>query len=95
MHYNMRFVKPLDTQAVENACSLCDTIITVEDGTVIGGLHSAVSEYVAERGFNCKILKMGIPDKFIEQGSINDLLSECQYNTGDIYNLIEKSFKKV
>ncbi len=91
MHYNMRFVKPLDKDAVERACSLCGTIITVEDGTVVGGLHSAVSEYVAERGLDCKILKLGIPDRFVEQGSINDLMSECQYNTDDIYETVKKS----
>ncbi len=91
LHYNMRFLKPLDTDAVERACSLCDTIITVEDGTVVGGLHSAVSEYVAECGFNCKVLKLGIPDKFVEQGSINELMSECQYNTEDIYKVVKKS----
>ena len=58
----------------------------------MGGLHSAVSEYVAERGFNCRILKMGIPDRFVEQGKIDELLSECQYNTEDIRKIIEKSF---
>ena len=92
MHYNMRFLKPLDTEAINNACSVCDTIITVEDGTVVGGLHSAVSEYAAEHGFAGKILKMGIPDRFVEQGSINELLSECQYNTEDIYKIVKKSF---
>ncbi len=92
IHYNMRFLKPLDTEAIDRACSLCDTIITVEDGTVVGGLHSAVSEYVAERGFKCRILKMGIPDRFVEQGKIDELLSECQYNTEDIRKIIEKSF---
>ena len=92
MHYNMRFLKPIDTKALENACSLCETLITIEDGTVVGGLFSAVSEYAAETGFKGKIIKMGIPDKFIEQGSINQLMSECQYDTGDIYDMLKKSF---
>ena len=92
MHYNMRFLKPVDTKALENACSLCETLITIEDGTVVGGLFSAVSEYAAETGFKGKIIKMGIPDKFIEQGSINQLMSECQYDTGDIYDMLKKSF---
>jgi 1-deoxy-D-xylulose-5-phosphate synthase len=92
MHYNMRFLKPVDTQALEKVCSLCDTIITIEDGTVVGGLFSAVSEYASENGFKGKIIKMGIPDKFVEQGQINQLMSECQYDTGDIYDMLKKSF---
>ncbi len=92
LYYNMRFLKPIDTDAIDRACELCHTIITVEDGTVIGGLYGAVAEYVSGKGRNCKIIKMGIPDRFIEQGSVNELLSECQYNTEDIYSVIEKSF---
>ncbi len=95
MYYNMRFLKPIDTDAIDRACEKCHTIITVEDGTVIGGLYSAVAEYVASKGVDCKIIKLGIPDRFIEQGSVDELITECEYNTDDIYNVLEKSFKKV
>ncbi len=91
MHYDMRFLKPIDTDAIDRAAAQCSTIITVEDGTVVGGLHGAVSEYLAEKGFTGKILKCGIPDRFVEQGSIDQLMSECQYNTEDLQKNIEKS----
>ena len=94
MHYDMRFLKPIDTEAIEKACSECEILITIEDGTVVGGLHSAVSEYAVEKSFKGKIIKMGIPDKFIEQGTINQLMTECQYNTDDILIMLKKSFKK-
>lgn len=94
MHYNMRFLKPIDTSAIDKAASECSTIITIEDGTVIGGLYGAVSEYLSEKNYNGEIIKMGIPDRFIEQGTIEQLLSECQYNRGDIEKKIEKKLKK-
>lgn len=92
MHYDMRFLKPIDTDAIDKACSSCEILITVEDGTVVGGLHSAVSQYAVEKGYKGKIIKMGIPDRFIEQGSINQLMSECQYNTEDILMQLKKKF---
>ena len=91
LHYNMRFLKPIDTDAIDRAAEMCDVIITVEDGSVIGGLHGAVSEYLSEKGYKGKILKCGIPDRFIEQGTIDQLMSECQYNTEDLEKIIKKS----
>ena len=88
LHYDMRFLKPLDTDILKEACSKVHTIITLEDGTIIGGLHSAVSEYVADNNVNCKVIGLGIPDKFVEQGTPSELYSECGYNTDDIYNVI-------
>ena len=85
---NMRFLKPLDESLVEYACSRCHTIITVEDGTVFGGLASAVSEYVAAKNYDVKIIPHGIPDKFIEQGSVDELISDCGYNADNVYDSI-------
>lgn len=92
VHYDMRFLKPIDTSAIDDVCRRCGTIITVEDGTVIGGLYGAVTEYVAAKGLGVHIVGMGIPDRFIEQGSVDELMSECQYNTDDIYDMLKKSF---
>lgn len=88
LHYNMRFLKPIDEDALKDACDKADTIITVEDGTVIGGLHSAVSEYIADHGLNKKVISMGIPDRFIEQGTLQELYKECEYDSEDIYQKI-------
>ena len=88
MHINMRFLKPLDYDMVDMACRKCHTIITVEDGTVLGGLGSAVSEYVSANKYPVKIISLGIPDRFIEQGAVEELISECGYSADNIYNSI-------
>ena len=88
MHYNMRFIKPLDTDAINCAAAGCKTIITVEDGSVSGGLYSAVSEYVATNSLNVKVIGLGVPDRFIEQGTVEELISECGYDVNGIYNTI-------
>lgn len=88
LHYDMRFLKPIDEDAIKDACEKADKIITVEDGTTIGGLHSAVSEYIADHGLNKKVISMGIPDRFIEQGTLTELYKECEFDTEDIYQKI-------
>ncbi|MDP3399280.1 MAG: 1-deoxy-D-xylulose-5-phosphate synthase [Bacteroidales bacterium] len=88
MHYNMRFIKPLDIDAINCAAAGCKTIITVEDGSVSGGLYSAVSEYVATNSLNVKVIGLGVPDRFIEQGTVEELIGECGYDVNGIYNTI-------
>lgn len=90
LHFNMRFLKPLDTDAIGYACRKAGTIVTVEDGTAIGGLHGAVAEYVAREYPGCKVIALGIPDKFIEQGTVEEQLSECGLGTDDIYTELKK-----
>lgn len=84
LHYNMRFLKPLDTEALKTATEKCTTIITIEDGTLKGGLYSEVCEYTASQTPCVRVIGMGIPDTFVEQGSIEELISECGYNTDNI-----------
>lgn len=93
MHCDMRFLKPLDTNLLEDVCSKCSTIITIEDGTIIGGLHSAVAEYVAEKNHNIKVIPLGIRDKFVEQGTVEEQLTECGYNEKDIFETIKQAAK--
>ena len=92
IHYNMRFLKPVDTAAIEDACRRARTIITVEDGILSGGLYSAVSEFVASGRFDVKVVGLGIPDRFVQQGTVDELISECGYNTDDIYREIKKAY---
>lgn len=94
LHYNMRFLKPLDFDAITEACSKCSTIITVEDGTILGGLHSAVAEFVAENYPNVRVISMGIPDKFIEQGTVEELIEECGYSKNKIIEKIIENYPK-
>jgi len=86
-HYDMRFLKPLDTDAADDAART-GTVITVEDGTVIGGLHGAVAEYLGSTGFGGKIIAAGIPDRFMGQGKICELQAECGLDTESMIKLI-------
>ena len=90
LHYNMRFIKPIDTTALDHAFNGCKTIITIEDGVVSGGLHSVVSEYAVTKhpGKTVKIIGLGVPDSFVEQGSVAELVKECGYDTDGIYKTI-------
>ena len=88
IHYDMRFLKPLDTEALEDVCAKVDAIITVEDGCKAGGLHGAVAEYVASRKTGCRLQSLGVPDEFISQGTREQLFDVCGYNTKDILKAI-------
>lgn len=73
-HYNMRFVKPLDTTLLHTIFQKFDKILTIEDGTIVGGFGSAVIEFAQENNYSNKTIKrLGIPDTFIEQGSVEEL----------------------
>lgn len=91
LHYDMRFLKPLDTEVVDRTSKICNTIITVEDGTVTGGLYGAITEYLGAKKYGGTIIKCGIPDAFIEQGRVSELHSECGFGKDDILKLIFSS----
>jgi 1-deoxy-D-xylulose-5-phosphate synthase len=90
LHYDMRFLKPIDTAALEEACRKASRIITLEDGVRTGGLYSAVSEFVAARGLGCTVVPLGIPDRFVEQGTPAELYAECGYDADSVYQMILK-----
>jgi len=76
--YDIRFLKPLDEELLHEVCRKFNKIITLEDGSVLGGLGSAVTEFANDNGYhNVQIHRLGIPDRFIEQGSLEELHHEC------------------
>ena len=75
-HYDMRYAKPLDTELIDRALSLYDSIITIEDGTKLGGFGSAIAEYAAEKGTGIPIKIMGVPDIIVEHGTQRELHDE-------------------
>ncbi|NTW33498.1 MAG: 1-deoxy-D-xylulose-5-phosphate synthase, partial [Bacteroidetes bacterium] len=77
--YDMRFVKPLDHDLLHEILKKFNKIITIEDGTVIGGLGSAVLEFISENNYSTQVTRLGIPDQFIEQGTQEELYNECGY----------------
>lgn len=90
LHFDMRFLKPLDEEALAEACAKASRIITVEDGITAGGLFGAVSEYVASRpeGGRPAVTGLGINDRFVEQGAPAELYAECGYSEDDILRAI-------
>ena len=88
LHYDMRFLKPVDTAALEDACAHARRIITLEDGVCQGGLYSVVAEFIASRGLDCTLVGLGIPDRFIEQGTPAELQAECGYDADSVYRAI-------
>ncbi len=82
--YNMRFAKPLDEELLHQIFSKFNKIITVEDGSIIGGFGSAILEFMNEHGYNAEVVRLGIPDKFITHGSPEELHRYCGYDAESI-----------
>ncbi len=72
-HYDMRWLKPLDTEVLDYVGSHYTEVATVEDGVIDGGLGSAVLEYFADQGYQCRVRRLGIKDTFVEHGSTQEL----------------------
>jgi len=88
-HYDMRFVKPLDKNLLTKIFTKFDKIITIEDNSIVGGFGSAVAEFMVENQYNAKIKMLGIPDKFIEHGTQEELYKICGYDSLSIYETIK------
>ena len=72
-HYDMRWLKPIDEQLLKQVAEKFDTIVTVEDGVINGGLGSAVLEFMADHGYTPKVVRLGVNDQFVEHGSTKEL----------------------
>ena len=72
-HYDMRWLKPLDEDLLHEVGKRFQTIVTVEDGMIAGGLGSAVLEWMAEHGYTPRVIRLGVNDKFVEHGSTKEL----------------------
>lgn len=72
-HYDMRFLKPLDEKLLNEVASGFDRIVTVEDGVRKGGFGSAVLEWMADHGFAPRVTRLGLPDEFVEHGTVEQL----------------------
>lgn len=88
-HYDMRFLKPIDTAILDEVASLCHTIITVEDGVIAGGLGDAVMEYLNDNNISgVNVKRVGIPDKFVQHGTVPQLMRVCKMDAESIAELI-------
>ncbi len=94
-HYNMRFVKPLDEKLLYNIFTEFNKIITIEDGVLKGGFGSAILEFGNTNGFNDKSIKrLGIPDHFVEHGTVKELFEQVNLDNRSIQSTIEFLLKE-
>ena len=87
-HYDMRFLKPLDEKILEEVAQRYSRIITVEDGTVEGGLGSAVLEWMADHGYKPDVVRLGLPDNFVEHGTPQQLYEKLGIDKDGIIKVI-------
>ena len=98
-HFDMRFVKPIDKDLLHTIFQKFDKIITIEDGCLQGGFGSAVIEFMADNKYKSEVVRLGIPDEFINHGTQEDLYAECCFDVKaikeTIYKLISRKAKVV
>ena len=92
-HFDMRFAKPLDEEMLHEVFSKFEKIITVEDGTVVGGFGSAVLEFMNEHNYKAEIKILGIPDRLVEHGTPKELHHECGYDAPAIKEAVLEMMK--
>jgi 1-deoxy-D-xylulose-5-phosphate synthase len=89
-HYDIRFVKPLDESLLHEVFTKFNKVITVEDGCIEGGMGSAILEFMADNNYNAEVVRLGIPDQFIEHGEQPELWAECGYDANSIAEQVKK-----
>lgn len=94
-HYDMRFAKPLDEQLLHEIAAKFNKIITVEDGTIVGGFGSAILEFFAEHNYTPEVKMLGIPDSIVEHGKPEELHRECGYDAQGIVETVKKMVSNV
>ena len=88
-HYDIRFIKPLDEALLHEVFQNYDKIVTVEDGTIVGGVGAAILEFMNAHGYQSQIKILGIPDAIIEHGSVKELQQECHYDANAIAEAVK------
>jgi 1-deoxy-D-xylulose-5-phosphate synthase len=89
-HYNLLFVKPLDDELLHELFSNYDRVITVEDGSVMGGFGSAVLEWMVDHNYHAQVRRLGIPDRVVHQGTPEELHAECGYDAAAIAETVRQ-----
>lgn len=93
-HYDLRFLKPLDTEMLNEVASQYTKIITLEDGSLMGGMGSAILEYMNDHAYAVHLTRLGLPDNFVQHGPVKDLHRICGIDEDSIYNEIKKIVTK-
>ncbi len=93
-HYDMRFAKPIDEILLHEVMGKFKHIITVEDGCLQGGMGSAVLEFMGDNGYACQIKRLGIPDRYIEHGTQDELYTECGFDVASMVSAAQSMLQK-
>ena len=88
-HYDMRFVKPIDEAMLHEVFSKYNKVITIEDGTIVGGFGSAVLEFMAAHNYTAQVKMLGIPDRLVEHGTLKELHRECGYDAQAVVETVQ------
>lgn len=92
-HYDLRFVKPIDEDLLHEVFSKYHKVVTVEDGTVVGGFGSAVLEFMNANNYKAQVIILGIPDRLVEHGTPKELYRECAYDAIGITDAVKQMIK--
>lgn len=92
-HYDMRFVKPLDTLLLHEIFTKFKKVITIEDGCLMGGFGSAILEFMVDQKYQAEVIRLGIPDEYIHHGTQEELWADCGFDTPSIIRTISTIFK--
>ena len=92
-HYDLRFLKPLDEELLQEVGKKFTRILTVEDGVLNGGMGSAILEFMSDHGYHPLVKRLGLPDRFVQHGPVNDLYAICGIDEESILNTITQIIK--
>ena len=93
-HYDMRFAKPLDEMLLHEVFAKYTKIVTVEDGTIVGGFGSAILEFMNQHKYVAEVKLLGIPDRIVEHGTPKELHRECGYDAEGIATSVRELMKE-
>ena len=80
-HYDLRFVKPLDEVMLHEVFTKFDKVITAEDGCLMGGMGSAILEFMGDHQYSAKVVRLGVPDTYIHHGTPAELYAEAGFDS--------------
>jgi 1-deoxy-D-xylulose-5-phosphate synthase len=92
-HYDMIYLKPIDDDILEEATTRYHSLITIEDGTVVGGLGSAVAEWMTRHDRKTRLRMLGVQDEFVHQGTVAELYERCGMDGASLEKVIEELLK--
>ena len=93
-HYDMIWIKPLDTATLRHVADTYDRIITIEDGAKSGGFGSAVAEWLESNGCDAELVRMGVPDEWVMHGTVDELQHECGIDVEAIATELRRPISK-